>query len=79
MDNGTRQHISNIDTWSEGDILKEKKKKCLVCGLNYTALNEFSQFHNLYSHVCQTSDFLLCVCIIFYVCTVQFAHLLQLF
>lgn len=60
MGSATRQYISNIDTWSEGDILKEKKK-ILLCGRNYTALNDFSQFRNPYSHVCQTSDVLLCV------------------
>ena len=60
MDNGTRQYVSNIDTWSEGDIVEEKIKKYL-CQLNYTALNEFSQLHNPCSHVCQTYDFLLCL------------------
>lgn len=31
-------------------VFKEKKKKYLWCGLNYTALNEFSQFSHLYSY-----------------------------
>lgn len=33
----------------------------MLCGHNYTALNDFSQFCNPYSHICQTSDVLLCV------------------
>lgn len=79
MGSGTRQYISTIDTWSEGDALKEKKKICLLCGLNYAALNELSQFYDLYCRVWQASGFLRRVCAILHICTVQSAYLPRLF
>lgn len=67
-------------------VFKKKKKKYLLHGLSYTALHEFSWFHNLYSY--GLSDFWLPALSLHYfidlygvlqICIVQFACLLQLF